>query len=556
MAIIGIDLGTTNSLAAQYTSEGVKLLRNSSGNALIPSVVGLDDEGNLIVGEVAKERLITHPDLTVSEFKRTMGTDLLYELGSQKYTSQQLSSILLKKIVADAKEIIGEEIEEVIISVPAYFDERMRTATKQAAELAGIKCERLINEPSAAALAYLHKHEWKDGTYMVVDFGGGTLDVSIIDSFDSIMEIIAVAGNNQLGGKDFNEAIYNHFCVSNGLNSEDLTPEQQAIIYRMAEATKIALSTNAIANMTVVINEEKYSLTMDNNELIKIAHDVFEKIVVPIKKVLKDSRLKPSDLEAIVLVGGSCKMPTVAAFIEDVTGVKPSTDINPDTAIAVGAGVYTGIKAKNQELKDIVMTDICPFSLGVNCRDDNKEITMSFIIERNSMLPCSASRDYYAVKDRQTEVVFKIYQGESIIPENNIFLGEMKISCPPTREHEFVATVRMTYDINGILIVDLTNSEKQTVSKVMLDKKVHLSEKEIEQIKGKLDKLRFSENKDEEEQLLISKTERMIEETMGFDRERFIEALERFKFIMKNGNTIEKRKAKEFLSNLLDQYEE
>ena len=556
MAIIGIDLGTTNSLAAQYKSEGVKLLRNSSGNALIPSVVGLDDEGNLIVGEVAKERLITHPDLTVSEFKRTMGTDLLYELGSQKYTSQQLSSILLKKIVADAKEIIGEEIEEVIISVPAYFDERMRTATKQAAELAGIKCERLINEPSAAALAYLHKHEWKDGTYMVVDFGGGTLDVSIIDSFDSIMEIIAVAGNNQLGGKDFNEAIYNHFCVSNGLNSEDLTPEQQAIIYRMAEATKIALSTNAIANMTVVINEEKYSLTMDNNELIKIAHDVFEKIVVPIKKVLKDSRLKPSDLEAIVLVGGSCKMPTVAAFIEDVTGVKPSTDINPDTAIAVGAGVYTDIKAKNQELKDIVMTDICPFSLGVNCRDDNKEITMSFIIERNSMLPCSASRDYYAVKDRQTEVVFKIYQGESIIPENNIFLGEMKISCPPTREHEFVATVRMTYDINGILIVDLTNSEKQTVSKVMLDKKVHLSEKEIEQIKGKLDKLRFSENKDEEEQLLISKTERMIEETMGFDRERFIEALERFKFIMKNGNSIEKRKAKEFLSNLLDQYEE
>ena len=556
MAIIGIDLGTTNSLATQYTSEGVKILRNSSGNALIPSVVGLDDDGNIIVGEVAKERLITHPDLTVAEFKRTMGTDLLYELGKEKYTSQQLSSILLKKIVADAKEIIGEEIEEVIISVPAYFNERMRTATKQAAELAGIKCERLINEPSAAALAYLHKHDWKDGTYMVVDFGGGTLDVSIIDSFDSIMEIIAVAGNNQLGGKDFNEAIYNHFCQTSGMNDENLTAEQQAIIYRMSEATKIALSTNAIANMTVVINEEKYSLTMDNNELIKIAHNVFEKIVDPIRKVLKDSRLSPSDLEAIVLVGGSCKMPTVAAFIEEVTGVKPSTDIDPDTAIAVGAGIFTGIKAKNQDLKDIVMTDICPFSLGVGATDNNKEITMSFIIERNSMLPSSASRDYYAVKDRQTEVNFKIYQGESIIPENNIFLGAMKISCPPTQENEYVATVRMTYDINGILIVDLTNREKKTVSKVILDQHVHLSEKEIEQIKGRLVKLRFNEGKDEEEQLLISKAERIIEETMGFDRERVIEALERFKFIMKNGNTIEKRKAKDFITKLLESYED
>ena len=555
MAIIGIDLGTTNSLATQYTSEGVKILRNSSGNALIPSVVGLDDDGNIIVGEVAKERLITHPDLTVAEFKRTMGTDLLYELGKEKYTSQQLSSILLKKIVADAKEIIGEEIEEVIISVPAYFNERMRTATKQAAELAGIKCERLINEPSAAALAYLHKHDWKDGTYMVVDFGGGTLDVSIIDSFDSIMEIIAVAGNNQLGGKDFNEAIYNHFCQTSGMNDENLTAEQQAIIYRMSEATKIALSTNAIANMTVVINEEKYSLTMDNNELIKIAHNVFEKIVDPIRKVLKDSRLSPSDLEAIVLVGGSCKMPTVASYIEKITGVKPCSDIDPDTAISVGAGVYSGIKRKNQQLKDVVMTDICPFSLGVDCHDVNDDIVMSFIIDRNSMLPCSQIKSYYAIHDNQTEVNFRIYQGESIIPENNIFLGSLSIACPPTNRNAFIATCRMTYDINGILVIDVTNKDGVTVSKTLVGNNVRLTEKEIETIKARLDNLRFSDDVDEESQLLISRAERVIEETISYERDFLMNALGVFKLTMNKGNTVEKRNAKEGFKNLLDQLE-
>ena len=174
MAIIGIDLGTTNSLATVYTEGGVKLIRNALGKALTPSVVGVDDDGNVIVGDVAKERLVTHPDLTAAEFKRTMGTDREYSLGEKKFSSQQLSSIVLRKIVSDAKEFLGEDIEEAVISVPAYFNDKMRVATKQAAELAGIKCERLINEPSAAALAYLHNHEWKDGTYMVVDFGGGT----------------------------------------------------------------------------------------------------------------------------------------------------------------------------------------------------------------------------------------------------------------------------------------------------------------------------------------------------------------------------------------------
>ena len=555
MAVIGIDLGTTNSLASVYTESGVKVIPNSLGNKLTPSVVGLDDEGKVIVGEVAKERLITHPERTAAEFKRTMGTDKTYKLGEESFSSQQLSSILLRKIVADAKAHLNEEIDEVVISVPAYFDDKMRTATKQAAEMAGIKCERLINEPSAAALAYLYKHGWKDGTYMVVDFGGGTLDVSIIDSFDSVMEIIAVAGNNHLGGKDINEAIYNHFCLVNNLLDSNLTPEERAIIYRMSETTKIALSTNPLAVMSVCLNDQEYSLTLDNNSLIKIAHESFEKLFEPIKKALKDSRLKPNDLEAIVLVGGSCKMPTVASYIEKITGVKPCSDLDPDTAISLGAGVYSGIKTKNQQLKDVVMTDICPFSLGVDCRDMNDDLVMSFIIDRNSMLPCSQIKSYYAIHQNQTEVEFRIYQGESIIPENNIYLGSMSITCPPTNTNEFIATCRMTYDINGILVIDVTNKEGVTVSKTLVGNNVKLSEKEIATIKAKLDKLRFSDEVDEESQLLVSRAERVIEETLSYERDFLMNALTIFKLTMNKGNSVEKRKAKEDFKKLLDSLE-
>ena len=555
MAVIGIDLGTTNSLASVYTESGVKVIPNSLGNKLTPSVVGLDDEGKVIVGEVAKERLITHPERTAAEFKRTMATDKTYKLGEESFSSQQLSSILLRKIVADAKAHLNEEIDEVVISVPAYFDDKMRTATKQAAEMAGIKCERLINEPSAAALAYLYKHGWKDGTYMVVDFGGGTLDVSIIDSFDSVMEIIAVAGNNHLGGKDINEAIYNHFCLVNNLLDSNLTPEERAIIYRMSETTKIALSTNPLAVMSVCLNDQEYSLTLDNNSLIKIAHESFEKLFEPIKKALKDSRLKPNELEAIVLVGGSCKMPTVASYIEKITGVKPCSDLDPDTAISLGAGVYSGIKTKNQQLKDVVMTDICPFSLGVDCRDMNDDLVMSFIIDRNSMLPCSQIKSYYAIHQNQTEVEFRIYQGESIIPENNIYLGSMSITCPPTNTNEFIATCRMTYDINGILVIDVTNKEGVTVSKTLVGNNVKLSEKEIATIKAKLDKLRFSDEVDEESQLLVSRAERVIEETLSYERDFLMNALTIFKLTMNKGNTVEKRKAKEDFKKLLDSLE-
>lgn len=556
MAIIGIDLGTTNSLATIYKDDRVQLIRNTLGKALTPSVVGIDDEGNVIVGDVAKERLVTHPDLTAAEFKRTMGTDREYSLGDKKFSSQQLSSIVLRKIVADAKEFLGEEIEEAVISVPAYFNDKMRIATKQAAELAGIKCERLINEPSAAALAYLHEHEWKDGTYMVVDFGGGTLDVSIIDSFDSVMEIIAVAGNNQLGGKDFNEAVYHRFLDENLLDENLLTAEQKASIYKTAETCKIALSSVPMSIMSVNINDKNYTLTLDNNSLIKIAHEVFEKIGEPVRRVLRDSHMNVSEVKDIILVGGSCKMPTVAAYVERLTGRKPCTDIDPDTAICVGAGIFAGMKNRNVDFKDVILTDICPFSLGTDVLDmRTREQIMDFIIQRNSMLPSSKTHEYYAASDNQTELRIVIYQGESIVPSNNIKLGELRLNCPPTPIHEFIASVRLTYDINGILVVDVTTSDKKTHSKVILSESNTMSEEELAKCKSQLDKLRLAPSGEEQYQLLIARAERIIEETLSFERRQITEALLSYKSCLKNGNERDIRIFTKKFARFLDQIE-
>lgn len=556
MAVIGIDLGTTNSLACIWRNGAPIIIKNNLGNPLTPSVVGVDDDNNVIVGEVAKERLISHPDKTTAEFKRTMGTKKIYPLVTNNFSSEQLSSLVLKKIKDDAEAFLKEEITEAVISVPAYFDDCRRNATKQAAEMSGLKVERLINEPSAAALAYMQKHGFEDGTYMVIDFGGGTLDVSMIDSFDSIMEILAVAGNNQLGGKDFNEAIYKHFISENSLDESKLTAEQKASIYKTAEICKIALTETPISVMSVNIGDKNYSLSLDNNSLIKIAHEVFEKIGEPIKRVLRDSHMNVQELKDIILVGGSCKMPTVAAYIERITGRKPCTDIDPDTAIGIGACIFAGMKNRNEDFKDVILTDICPFSLGIAIQDPRTmEQIMDFIIQRNSMLPSSKTHKYYAAHDNQTGLRIQLYQGESIVPSNNIKLGELNMNVPPTPLNAYIASTKLTYDINGILVVDVTTNDNKTYSKVILSQSNTMSEEELNKCKEELDKLRFAPSNEEKNQLLIARAERIIEETLSFERQQIIDFLQSYKMCLAAGNDRDIRILTKRFTKFLDQIE-
>lgn len=554
MAIIGIDLGTTNSLAVCYKDGKAEIIKNSLGDKYTPSVVSIDDNGEILVGKIAKERLISHPDATASEFKRVMGMRKEIKLGSKSFSPEELSSLVLRKIKDDAESFLGEEVTEAVISVPAYFDDNCRNATKLAAQLSGIKVERLVNEPSAAALAYQAEHDFEDGTYMVVDFGGGTLDVSIVDSFDSVMEILAVAGNNHLGGKDFNDAIADYFCKTNGIDQTTLSADDLAIIYKLAEDCKITLTSKPASIMIANIQNKQYSLALDNNKLIEISSEIFEKMALPIRKALRDSRCSIDEIDDIILVGGSCKMPTVKAFIEKITGISPCTDINPDTAIAVGAGIFAGIKNRNDKLKDIILTDICPFSLGTDVIDERTgEKVMSFIIERNSPLPTSREETYCAAAEGQKKALFNFYQGESRIPEKNLYLGQLEVDYPTAHKGEQTCRARMTYDINGILVVDITTiADNKHYSKVILSKSNNMTKTDIDMCIKRMEKLKISPADKEENRLLIARAERIYEEALT--EERFIigELLSCFISALKSQNNKLIRTEYERLSNLLD----
>lgn len=553
MAIIGIDLGTTNSLAACWKDGKPVVLKNSFGRFLTPSVISVDEDGQILCGDIAKERLVSHPDMSKGEFKRDMGTDTSYTLGGKAFDPVLLSSLVLKKIKEDAENELGEPVEEAVISVPAYFDDAKRFATKQAAELSGLKVERLINEPSAAALAFLQKNGFVDGTYMVIDFGGGTLDVSIIESFDEVMEILAVSGNNTLGGKDINEAIYKHFILSNEILEDNLTNEDKAVLYKLAEGCKIALSSMPISVMAATIGGKEYSLTMDNNKLITICRPILEEIVKPIKQVLRDSRLKIDSLQDIILVGGSCKMPIISAYIKKITGRMPSTDINPDTAIARGAAIFAGMKSRFSALREIVMTDICPFSLGTAITDRyTKAVRMDFIIPRNSMLPTSRTRSYSASSQGQDKLTIDIYQGESIIPQNNTRLGMLQMSCPPTAENDHICDITLTYDINGLLIVEVTTTDGVVHQKELVSRTNRMTKAQIETLKKQMDSMKFLARDQEQTRLLTARAERAIEESIGPEREILMRLFMEYKAANERGNGRDIRLAREALNKFLD----
>ena len=555
--IVGIDLGTTNSLVAVFTEEGPVSIPNRLGKHLTPSVVSVDENGNVYVGETAQERRNLYPDSVAQAFKRSMGTDRTYDLSGKKFRPEELSSMILRYLKEDAEAYLGEPVTEAVISVPAYFDDNCRTATKLAAKLSGIYVERLVNEPSAAALAYQARHGFGDGTYMIVDFGGGTLDISIVDSFDSVMEILAVAGDNHLGGKDFNEAIAYYFCKENGIDMNTLSPDDKAIVYRLAEECKISLTTQPMAMMIANIGSKQLSLTLDNNKLIEVCSAVFERVASPVRKALHDSRLSIDDIDDIILVGGSCKMPTVRAFIEKITGKRPCTDIDPDTAIAQGAGIFAGIKDRNDKLKDIILTDICPFSLGTDVLDiQSRESVMDFIIDRNSPLPTSREHIYSAVNDGQTVSKFKFYQGESRVPSRNIYIGELCVKHPPARKHQPTCTARMTYDINGILVVDVTTlADNKHYSHVMLSSSNNMSDEEINTALKKMETLKISPADKEENRLLIARAERFYEEALTEESYMIDYALGSITAALNMQNNRRIHEAAEDLAALLDNLE-
>ncbi len=540
MAIIGIDLGTTNSLACTWQNGRCVIIPNRFGKELTPSAVSIDEDGTLYIGAIAKERLITHPDDSIALFKRTMGSNQIYTLQGKQYTSEELSSFVIRQLVDDAKAYLQEEIEEAIISVPAYFNDAQRSATKQAGALAGIKVERLINEPSAAAL--FARSNQDEECFLIFDFGGGTLDISIVECFEQIISILAVSGDNHLGGSDFDRAIADAFCEENDLFFEDLSPQEERMLLRQCEEMKIMLSQKEEVTNQITFKERIYSFTLSSRKLIMRAPDLFERLLTPIHKALHDAGRTPHDLDQIIMVGGSSKMPTVKSYLEMKLERTILNHNECERIVAMGIGMYAGIKQRAQDIKDLILTDICPFTLGINIHNesDPNNPYMHAIIERNSPLPSSVEHNFYTIHDDQKAVDIKIFQGESMYANHNLLLGKTEVKVKQGKAGEYPIKVRFTYDINGILDVDILDTGSQN-KETLLITPAHttMSEAEIEKARKALEKLKFHPREEDQNKLILSRLERLFEESTMEQREYIITLHKQFEAVLEKQDRIQ-----------------
>ena len=527
MAVIGIDLGTTNSLASIWRNGKIELIPNTFGEYLTPSVVSFGEDGEIYVGKVAKERLITAPSVSMAEFKRNMGTSYQYFANGKYYTAEDLSSFVLRRLREDAEAYLGEPVTEAVISVPAYFNDDKRCATKNAGRLAGIRVERLINEPSAVALKH-HMGVEDAETFIIFDFGGGTLDVSLVDAFDNMVEIQAVSGDNYLGGKDFNKIIAEDFYKENQLSQAALTKEEQGIVLKEAEALKWQLSKQDEVERKVYLQDREYTMRMTNQHLIHIGAELFMRMSVPIRQVINDSGMSTAEIDKLILVGGSSKMPVVKQYLKTLLDIPVVLDNSPDESIAAGVGIAAAIKERAGDVKDMILADICPFSLGTEIYDGR----FSPIIERNDTLPCSRTREYVTVEDNQTEMTFPIYQGDNMMARENLLLGTMEVTDIPMKPAGVVrAKVTFLYDINGILDIRIVSGD-QAVNKVIMNKKMGLSEGELEARLKELRQMTLSSMEDENVRYLMERAQRLYRECSPAVREYIAQQISRFRKIM------------------------
>lgn len=453
MTILGVDLGTTNSLAVVYKEGKPVLIPNAYGEYVTPSAVSILD-GKIVVGKLAKERLITHPECSASLFKRNMGTDVTYVLDKKEYDSATLSSFVVKQLIEDAQNYLHESIDEVVISVPAYFNARQRQDTKRIGELLGIKVERLINEPSAAAIACHMDDEYE--TFVVFDFGGGTLDVSVVDCFENVISINAISGNNHLGGTDFDRAMAEYFCLKNGLNFNVLDLSFQQSIIRACEQAKIKLSIQSVVEVSLVHLNKNYNCIFDENVLFNTTHSLLESCKNVIGKAVKDSGFSASELDSLILVGGSSKMPVLQHYLSDALNIPLLKEENMDSLVALGLGKYIGIKQRDENIKDVVVTDICPFSLSTSTyNEQNPDLELSTVlIPKNSVLPTSKKMTLRTVHKGQTKVNISVFQGQAMYAKENLFLGQACIHVPRNMHDYESFDLIYSYDINSMLYVE------------------------------------------------------------------------------------------------------
>lgn len=535
--IVGIDLGTTHSLIGAYTEEGSKLFPNALGDLLTPSVVSVDGD-TVLVGQAARDRLISHPERTVASFKRWMGSSRETRLGDRSFRPEELSALVLRSLLADAEAALGEKITEAVISVPAYFSDAQRKATRSAGELAGVRVERLINEPTAAALAYGLQNREQESRFLVFDLGGGTFDVSILESFDSVFEVHASAGDNFLGGEDFLDAMVEAFLQDHSLRKQAISASEYGQLRRRMEVLKREVSGSAAAPLQITIGDNSYTWNVDEERFSRLCEPLVQRMRAPIERAMRDAKLQPAQLDEIVLVGGASRMPLVARLVSRMFGRLPLRHVNPDQAIALGASVAAGLKSRNAKLDEIILTDVCPYTLGtqIGRRDPNGQVHDGYfhpIILRNSTVPISREDVFYPMHEQQQQLTIDIFQGENPLVANNIKLGEITLDLDKRRSHnENGVTVRFTYDINGLLQVEVTEHATQRRHELLLEQNPGLlTPEEIRARLAALAELKVHPRNQQENIAVLARAERLYEEFLH-ERSQLQDWIMRFRAIL------------------------
>lgn len=562
MTILGIDLGTTNSACAVWKDGKATLIPNRLNEFLTPSVVGVDEQGEILIGKSARHRLISHAKTTASVFKRYMGTDYKIELGKRSFTATELSSLILSSLKEDAEEFLGETITHAVISVPAYFNDVQRKATKLAGELAGLTVDRLINEPTAAAMVY-GLHEKRDGMqFLILDLGGGTFDVSLVEYFEGVLEVHASSGDNHLGGEDFLQLMVNEFLEKNKIDKASLSSNELQRLNEVMETTKRKLSSQREVEITQALNKPHPPYTITRENFDRLVQPLLHRVQLPIERTLRDAGITPAEIDEVVLVGGATRMFAFRSLITRMFRRMPAANVDPDLVVAMGAGIQAGLKQKHEDLDDVVLTDVSPYTLGVeiiNHGDTSGKQGGLFmpIIERNSVVPISVERSLCTAEDNQKEVNIKVYQGESRLVKNNVYLGELEVKVPKAKAGVETLDVRYSYDMNGLLEVDVTvNSTGTTHHATIINSASGLSDKEIEKSRAKLAKLKFHPREDAENRNFIARAERLYESSLGEKRDYISRILSQFEQVLERQNPQEIKKAASEFAHILDNLEE
>lgn len=560
--IVGIDLGTTNSLVAVWQNGEPRLIPNSLGEFLTPSCVSVDEDGSILIGKAARERLQTHPTQSAAVFKRHMGSNMQFNLGGRNFRAEELSALILRALKEDAEAALGQPITEAIITVPAYFSDAQRKATRAAGQLAGLKVDRLLNEPTAAALAYgIHQRD-KETQFLVFDLGGGTFDVSVLDLFEGVMEVRASAGDNFLGGEDFVNLLIDEFfkqaaipveLKNDGRFMQSLVAQAEQAKRKLSEASEAVLQTHHAGI--------SYSMPLDEAALERISAPLLTRLRSPVERALRDANLHTASLDNIVLAGGATRMPIVRRMVARMFGRFPSCDINPDEVVALGAAVQAGLKMNDAALDEIVMTDVAPYSLGVEVsmhlgRDQFSYGHFDPIIERNTVVPVSKVKAYYPNSEKQTSLRINVFQGEARMVRDNIALGSIDIPVAQVAGQDNGVDVRFTYDANGLLQVEATVTlTKQTHSLVIEGNPGVLTPEEIKERFAVLSELKIHPRDRIEFRTMLARGERLYQQLRGEAREELGRQLMQFERALEAQDDRISRQAARTFQEVLEYFE-